>query len=109
MTGLVRSSAKALTGLGRAVSKGGKKITKATIPNEVEFGVADKLDAGAKEAEKKARQIRLAPKALPPEQEAVIPLPDEEALSYARRRSRSRRQGGRAATVLSGGDADTVG
>lgn len=107
MTGLIRSSAKFLTGAGRAVSKGGKKIAGATIPKEIEFGIADKLDRGAKSAEKKARQIRFGPKA-PPEQ-AVVPLPDEELLKREARRRRARRVGSRASTVLTGGDGEFVG
>ena len=106
MTGLIRSSAKGISGLARAVSKGGKKLAKATIPKEVEFGIADKLDSKTARTEKQARQIRFGPKALEPAREAVIPLPDEEALELARRRRSSRRRGSRASTVLSGGEAE---
>lgn len=109
MTGLVRSSANFANKSARTVSKGGKKITKATIPDEIEFGIADRLDKGTGSLQKRGKQIRFGPKALAPAEEPVIPLPDEQSLEQARRRRRSRRVGARAATVLSGGDAETVG
>jgi ABC-type branched-subunit amino acid transport system substrate-binding protein len=39
----------------------------------------------------------------------VIPLPDEEEIRRNRRRSASARGGGRASTMLSGGDRDRLG
>lgn len=110
MTGLIRSSANFAGRAGRTVSKGGKKITKATIPDELEFGIADRLDKGTRSLQRRGEQIRFSPKAPDPAEAApVIPLPDEDALSLARRRQRSRRRGSRAATVLTGGDQETVG
>lgn len=105
MTGLVRSSAKAFTGTAKAISKAGKRI----LPKEGDvLGLNKKLVQNAEHGDKKAGQIHFSPRA-PTVSEPVIPLPDEEALDLARRRQRSRRRGARATTVLSGGDADTVG
>lgn len=109
MTGLTRSSANFANKAARSVSKGGKKITKATIPDEIEFGIADRLDKGTTSLQKRGKQIRLGPRLPQSDEGPVIPLPDEEALGLARRRSRSRRRGARASTVLTGGEDDTLG
>ena len=43
------------------------------------------------------------------EQEPVIPLPDEEEIRRSKRRGTAARGGGRASTVLTGGDKDRLG
>lgn len=45
---------------------------------------------------------------LPPE-EAPIPMPDEEEIKRNKRRGQSSRGGGRAATILTGGDQERLG
>lgn len=86
-----------MTGLGRSVAKFNKKT----------FGKT--RDPLAKKIDDVADSTHFAPRLKPADEGPVIPLPDEEALSLAKRRARSRRRGARAATVLSGGDDDTLG
>lgn len=43
------------------------------------------------------------------EQEPVIPLPDEEDIRRSKRRGTAARGGGRASTVLTGGNQDRLG
>lgn len=45
---------------------------------------------------------------LPPE-EAAIPIPDEEEIKRSKRRGQSSRGGGRASTILTGGDQERLG
>lgn len=45
---------------------------------------------------------------LPPE-EAPIPMPDEEEIKRSKRRGQSARGGGRASTILTGGDKEALG
>lgn len=45
---------------------------------------------------------------LPPEKSA-IPMPDEEEIKRSRRRANAARGGGRASTILTGGDYETLG
>ena len=52
-------------------------------------------------------QRRMNPE-LPPE-EAPIPMPDEEEIKRNKRRGQSARGGGRAATILTGGDQEALG
>jgi hypothetical protein len=42
-------------------------------------------------------------------EEPVIPLPDEEEIRRGKRRGTAARGGGRASTILSGGDQDRLG
>lgn len=58
------------------------------------------LHDATKAAERAAQDAANAP---------VIPLPDEEEIKRRQRRSASSRGGGRAATILTGGDRDTLG
>lgn len=89
-----------MTGLGRSVTRFARKATPKELPK----------DPGTDKAGDAALKTRFGPKIPQPEQGPVIPLPDEEALGRARRRQRSRRRGGRAATALTmGGDEETVG
>lgn len=85
-----------MTGLVRSIGRTNQKY----LPKEGQPPLDRKID-------KAAQKVRFGPR-LPPE-EPVIPLPDEDAIARARRRNRSRRAGGRASTVLSGGDDDTLG
>lgn len=86
-----------MTGLIRSVGRTNLKV----LPKEVQNPLDRYID-------KKSQKVRFGPKA-PPPPEPPAPLPDEEMLEKARQRRRSRRAGGRAATVLAGGDTDTVG
>lgn len=52
-------------------------------------------------------QRRMDPQ-LPPE-EAPVPMPDEEEIKRNKRRGQSSRQGGRASTILTGGDKEALG
>lgn len=59
-------------------------------------------------AAKKVRELTPSEEALPGAPEATpIPIPDEELSRIARRRSRARRRGGRASSILS--DSETLG
>jgi hypothetical protein len=90
-----------MTGIGRSVNRAVKKY----VPKEVR-----RADPLSKPLEKGVAKTRFGPKIPQPAEEKIIPLPDEDALSVARRRRSARRQGSRASTVLSlGGDDDTVG
>ncbi len=90
-----------MTGLGRSVNKGLKKV----LPKE-----ARKADPVNKYFNKTVDNAHFAPRIPQAAEEPVIPLPDEAALGQARRRNRARRRGSRAATTLSlGGDDDTLG
>lgn len=89
-----------MTGLGRSIKKPINKVT----PKELRK--ADPINSYFDKAVDKTHFSPRIPKA---DEGPVIPLPDEEALSFARRRQRSRRRGARASTVLSGGDDDTQG
>ena len=77
-----------MTGLVRTAGK--------VIPYESTFGLSKKL-----------RDVHFSPRL--PKENPVVPLPDEDAIDVARRRRRSRRQGSRASTVLTGGEPDPVG
>lgn len=44
-----------------------------------------------------------------PEEEAAIPMPDEEEIRRNKRRGQSTRGGGRASTILTGGDQERLG
>lgn len=89
-----------MTGLARSVTRFARKATPKELPKDP---LVDKTgDAALK--------TRFGPKIPVADEGPVIPLPDEEALSLARRRRRSRRQGARAATALTaGGDDEAVG
>lgn len=87
-----------MTGLGRSINKRINKV----VPKE-----ARKADPLNSYFNKGVNTAHVSPR--PPPEEAVIPLPDEEALGQAKRRQRSRRRGARASTVLTGGDDETVG
>ncbi len=50
----------------------------------------------------------LTPK-MPAGNDQAIPMPDEEEIKRSKRRSNAARGGSRAATMLSGGDVDTLG
>lgn len=52
-------------------------------------------------------QRRIDPQ-LPPE-EAPVPMPDEEEIQRNKRRGQSSRGGGRASTILTGGDQERIG
>lgn len=87
-----------MTGLARSVGRFNRKV----LPKEVQNPLDRKID-------KKVQKLRFGPRIPQADDGPVVPLPDEEALDLARRRSRSRRRGARAATVLTGGEDDTVG
>lgn len=61
---------------------------------------AEKQYDATKAAEQAARDAANAP---------VLPLPDEEQLKRYWRRRNAARGGGRASTILTGGDSDTLG
>jgi hypothetical protein len=44
-----------------------------------------------------------------PPEEAPIPMPDEEEIKRAKRRGQTARGGGRASTILTGGDQERLG
>lgn len=50
---------------------------------------------------------RMSPE-LPPE-EAPVPMPDEEEIKRNKRKGQSARGGGRASTILTGGDQEALG
>jgi hypothetical protein len=85
-----------MSGLVRSVGRKNLKV----FPKEIQNPLDRAID-------KKSQKVRFGPKTPPPE--PVVPIPDEEALEQERKRRRSRRAGARAATVLTGGDSDTVG
>lgn len=78
-----------------------KSIRKRT-PKELRSGVAGKLDKSVEEGWQS-----MNPKA-PPE-EAPIPMPDEEEIKRNKRRGQTSRGGGRASTILTGGDQERLG
>ena len=82
-----------------------KRISKA-IPKEMRDPIDKKISKeNIKTHESLSR--RMNPE-LPPE-EAPIPMPDEEEIKRNKRRGQSSRQGGRASTILTGGDQERVG
>lgn len=87
-----------MTGFARSVTRFARKATPKELPK----------DPGTDAVGDKALKTHFGPK-IPTDDGPVIPLPDEDALGLARRRARSRRKGARAATVLSGGDDETLG
>lgn len=87
-----------MTGFARSVTRFARKATPKELPK----------DYGTDKAGDAALKTHFAPR-IPQDNTPVVPLPDEEALGRARRRSSSRRRGARAATVLSGGDEDSYG
>ena len=87
-----------MTGLARSITRWTKKATPKELPK----------DPLIKKTEQKSLDTNFMPRPPIAPAEAVIPLPDEEEIVRARRRRRAGRTG-RAATVLTGGDADTVG
>jgi hypothetical protein len=78
-----------------------KTIRKLT-PKEIMSPAGKKLD---KEVERTWESLN--PK-LPPE-EAPIPMPDEEEIKRNKRRGQASRGGGRASTILTGGDKEALG
>lgn len=88
-----------MTGIARSATRFARKATPKELPK----------DPGTEAAGDAALKTRFGPRLPTADEGPVIPLPDEDALSLARKRARSRRRGARASTVLSGGDDDTVG
>lgn len=86
-----------MTGLGRSITKFTRKATPKELPK----------DPGTEKAGDAVLKTRFGPKIPAADEGPVIPLPDEDALSRARRRKS--RRGTRATTVLSGGDEESLG
>lgn len=82
-----------------------KSISKA-IPKEMRDPIDKKISKeNIRTHESLSR--RMNPE-LPPE-EAAIPMPDEEEIKRNKRRGQSARGGGRASTILTGGDQERLG
>lgn len=82
-----------------------KTISKA-IPKEMRDPI-DKKISKENIRTHESLERRMSPE-LPPE-EAAIPMPDEEEIRRNKRRGQSARGGGRASTILTGGDQERVG
>lgn len=75
-------------------------------PKETRSPVVDKIDKeNVRTHESLSRSFNPE---LPPE-EAPIPMPDEEEIKRNKRRGQSARGGGRASTILTGGDQERLG
>jgi hypothetical protein len=82
------------------------KTIKKVIPKEMRDPI-DKKISKENIRTHESLERRMSPE-LPPE-EAAIPMPDEEEIRRNKRRGQSSRGGGRASTILTGGDQERIG
>lgn len=86
------------------------KSTKKVIPKEMRTPLDRKIgEENINTHESLSRRMDPTKMMENQEQEPVIPLADEEEIRRNKRRSTAGRGGGRAATVLTGGDRDRLG